>query len=169
MSGAGGLDIWTFALAVYARPGVEAACLHLQDRRGLDVCVVLFALWAGSVCGARLTPAEMGRLAADARRWQDEVVGPLRTVRRRLKAGPPPAPSPATERLRTGLKALEVDAERLVLDRLAGLSGLAPDGGGGAGRVRTADAVRANLTLLLPDSGADDRAALETLVAATTA
>ena len=168
MSGAGAPDIWTFALAVYARPGVEAACLHLQDRRGLDVCVALFALWAGSVCGARLAPAEMGRLAADARHWQDEVVAPLRTVRRRLKSGPPPAPSPATERLRAGLKALEIEAERLVLGRLAERSGLAPADGDRAGAART-DAVRGNLALLLPAPNTEDRAAMETLVAATIA
>ncbi|MCK1787400.1 TIGR02444 family protein, partial [Pseudomonas sp. TNT11] len=33
-------DLWSFALSTYARPGVEAACLRLQEQ-GADVCLLL--------------------------------------------------------------------------------------------------------------------------------
>jgi hypothetical protein len=50
---------------------------------------------------------------------QTDVVGPLRALRKRLKDGPPPAPSPTTAALRDRVKALELDAEMLELDELA--------------------------------------------------
>ena len=37
-------DLWNFALACYARPGVEQVFLRLQDG-GADVCLLLCALW----------------------------------------------------------------------------------------------------------------------------
>lgn len=37
-------DLWNFALHLYARPGVEAACLALQDE-GADVCLLLCGAW----------------------------------------------------------------------------------------------------------------------------
>ncbi|SDK01528.1 TIGR02444 family protein [Billgrantia gudaonensis] len=72
-----------FALALYAREGVEAACLTLQDDAGLDVCEVLWHVWLYHH-GARLIgdPPEL----AELHRWQREVTQPLRALRRRLKA-----------------------------------------------------------------------------------
>ena len=39
--------LWRFSLAFYARPGVAEALIALQDRAGLDVNLMLFALWLG--------------------------------------------------------------------------------------------------------------------------
>ena len=39
-------DLWDFAQRLYARPGVESACLHLQEV-GADVCLLLTAGWLG--------------------------------------------------------------------------------------------------------------------------
>jgi len=41
-------DFPNFAEALYGRTGVEAACLGLQDRPGLDVTVLLHACWLGA-------------------------------------------------------------------------------------------------------------------------
>ena len=38
-------SLWDFSVELYARPGVAAACLALQDRAGADVCLLLAALW----------------------------------------------------------------------------------------------------------------------------
>jgi len=38
-------DFWEFSLNVYARPGVEQACLALQEQAGADVNLLLFSLW----------------------------------------------------------------------------------------------------------------------------
>ena len=37
-------DLWSFALSTYARPGVEAACLRVQEQ-GADVCLLLCGAW----------------------------------------------------------------------------------------------------------------------------
>ena len=37
-------DLWNHALALYARPGVEEACLGVQALGG-DVCLLLCATW----------------------------------------------------------------------------------------------------------------------------
>ena len=42
---------WRFSLELYARDGVPAACLALQDREGADVNLVLLALWLGESGG----------------------------------------------------------------------------------------------------------------------
>ncbi|WP_284733726.1 TIGR02444 family protein, partial [Pseudomonas aeruginosa] len=39
-------NVWKFAVDVYARPGVETACLALQEQ-GADVCLLLVAAWLG--------------------------------------------------------------------------------------------------------------------------
>src|SRR5690606_26452407 len=75
--------LWAFALALYACPGVEAACLALQDEAGVDVCELLWRCWLLHH-GARPGPAAEAGLR-EVRRWQAEVTAPLRTLRRRLK------------------------------------------------------------------------------------
>jgi uncharacterized protein (TIGR02444 family) len=75
---------WRFSVEFYARPGVAAACLALQDREGVDVNLVLLGLWLGSR-GHRLSVAAGRRLARVARGWQQPIVAPLRRVRQRLK------------------------------------------------------------------------------------
>jgi uncharacterized protein (TIGR02444 family) len=107
-------SLWAFALALYARPGVEAACLTLQDEAGVDVCELLWRCWLLQH-GARPGPAaEAG--VAEVRRWQAEVTAPLRTLRRRLK--PDAASDAGVAALRETLKRAELEAERETLTRL---------------------------------------------------
>lgn len=140
--------LWDFSLAVYARPGVPAACLDLQDRLGMDVNVLLFAAWAGLACGAGLSREALERIDSAVAPWRAEVVRPLRAVRRRVKG--------EDADLYERLKAAELAAERTQQDRLFALSGLAPGPGG------SVDRAAANLRLLVP---AGDPA-LDALIAA---
>jgi uncharacterized protein (TIGR02444 family) len=106
--------LWEFALALYARPGVEAACLTLQDEAGVDVCELLWRCWLlthGAVPGEA---AEAGLVAIH--RWQAEVTVPLRQLRRRLK--PEASARPGVAELRETLKRAELLAERETLGRL---------------------------------------------------
>jgi uncharacterized protein (TIGR02444 family) len=122
--------VWRFSLELYARPGVAAACLALQDRHGADVNLVLLALWLG-ICGHRLAPAEGARLARLARYWQRPIVRPLRRVRRRLKqqaAGGLPWPEPV-EHWRRRLAEVELaleQVEQLLLERAVGPVAVGP-------------------------------------------
>ncbi|MCM0019982.1 MAG: TIGR02444 family protein [Tagaea sp.] len=103
-------DLWGFAVALYARPGVAEACLALQDRHGADIPLLLAIVWH----------AERGRGAPDLRRWRavsaawrDAAVLKLRGLRRALKG------RAEWEKLRTRIKRLELAAERAQLAELA--------------------------------------------------
>lgn len=106
--------LWEFALALYARPGVEAACLRLQDEAGVDVCELLWRCWLLQH-GARPSPALEAEVA-EVRRWQAQITAPLRTLRRRLKAEA--AGDSGVAALRETLKRAELEAEREALKRL---------------------------------------------------
>jgi uncharacterized protein (TIGR02444 family) len=129
-----GASLWTFAVDLYGAPGVAKACLALQDRHRCDVNVLLFAAWMGAVRHRALTPVEMAEAAASVRDWHAEVVRPLRSLRRRLKSGPPPAPDETSEVLRDRIKCLELDAERIeltTLETLAAMGHTTESGDGG--------------------------------------
>jgi uncharacterized protein (TIGR02444 family) len=104
---------WAFALDIYARPGVAAACLTLQNEVGVDVMLLLVATFAAVKHRLLLTPDEILALDEACRLWREQIVWPLRTIRSGLKSGPKPAPSSATEQFRSQVKAIELAAERL--------------------------------------------------------
>lgn len=104
----------SFAEALYARPGVAAACLDLQDRRGFDVALLLHACWLGTRSRA-LAPDQAAALVSVTVPWRFEVVRPLRRLRRRLKAGLAGMPREHSEPVRAQAKATELAAERALL------------------------------------------------------
>ena len=121
--------LWNFALGLYARPGIEQACLRLQDEHGEDVCLLLCGAWLGER-GAACTPARCLQLREIAADWQREVITPLRELRRRWKtmAGEDTGLVVLRQRLAT----LEQDAERELLQRLEVLGASWPDRESGA-------------------------------------
>lgn len=112
---------WDFSLGVYGHADVATACLALQDRHGADVNLLLFCLWAGSR-GHTVTTAELTHLMAVTRPWQQDVIAPLRAVRRRLKTA-----ESAIGDLRARVKATELAAEeaeqQMLFDTLAVTAG----------------------------------------------
>ncbi|MGI9508549.1 MAG: TIGR02444 family protein [Geminicoccaceae bacterium] len=128
---------WTYSLDLYGRPDVKEACLALQDRRGHDVNLLLFAVWL-STLGIALDRSSAA-LAEDAvQDLRGRVVQPLRAVRRHLRTASSTSPSMtedwSVERQRLGdrVAAAELDGEhlcQLALDRLsAGLNAGQPPG-----------------------------------------
>ncbi|HSH48025.1 MAG TPA: TIGR02444 family protein [Halomonas sp.] len=110
--------LWEFALALYARPGVEAACLRLQDSAGLDVCELLWLCW---LARHGLAPADdVGQHLEPVRAWQRDMTYPLRRQRRALKARVGSVPELA--RLRQAIKEAELLAEREALRQLQELA-----------------------------------------------
>jgi uncharacterized protein (TIGR02444 family) len=138
-------ELWEFSLDFYARPGVSAALIELQDRAGLDVNLILFALWHGLSGRGRLDHERLAVADQAVRAIQAEIITPLRALRRRLRTGP----DADIQRLREAIKALELDAEKIAQARLAGCAGPVATG---ADPVERLAAARANLTLSL---GAD--------------
>lgn len=74
---------WRFSVRHYARPGMAARLIRLQDRAGLDVNLLLFCLFAATR-GEELRPAQIRRAAAAVRPAMREALGPLRAARRGL-------------------------------------------------------------------------------------
>lgn len=120
---------WAFSIAVYERDGVAEACLALQERHDLDVNVLLFCCWAGSR-GQSLDSDEIARLIETVSPWRDDVVRPLRDVRRWLKTQSL-APAATVEPLRERVKADELKAEAIQQWLLAQAVPI-PDGAGEA-------------------------------------
>ncbi|MBP1126772.1 MULTISPECIES: TIGR02444 family protein [Pseudomonas] len=111
-------DLWSFALSTYARPGVEAACLRLQET-GADVCLLLCGAWL-EARGVAPKAERLEALQQLARPWREQVVEPLRALRvqwRELAQQ-----EGQLEPLRTAVKALELEAERALLTRLEQLA-----------------------------------------------
>ena len=157
---------WDYSVELYRRPGVEAACLDLQRRHGLDVNLVLLCCWQASR-GVPLDRALLSRAGEVVASLQAEVVRPLRALRRRLKARlADPEPGSVVElwpglasAIREEVLALEIAGEHLCqlgLSRaLAGVPASAPAAAALAG---------ANLRACWPFDGRD-RHALRTLLA----
>jgi uncharacterized protein (TIGR02444 family) len=136
-------NLWSFSLRIYDSPGVAQACIWLQDRRGLDVNMLLFCVWAG------LGRAELERdLVTEAneiaRDWSTRVVLGLRAARRGLA-------SSGYDELRSEVQRLELAAEKIEQELLESLvtdpptPGLRP-------AIATA-AARRNLKLYLETAG----------------
>ena len=153
---------WDFSLAVYGRPGVTPACLALQDRHGLDVNLLLLCCWAGAQ-GRTLAPAELRDLIAAVRPWQEQVVRPLRAVRRWLK-DQTAAPAGPAGALREEILARELDGERLEQLILTEALSIA-DGEGSAEAAAASLKAYLDVMEIQPDSG--DAADLTALLTAS--
>lgn len=97
--------LWEFSLALYARPGVAAACIEAQDHCAADVNLLLYAAWLARQ-GLALEEKQWRELAADVADWRRRVVQPLRALRRDWQG------LPAAAALREHVKALELAAEQ---------------------------------------------------------
>ena len=136
-----GESLWRFSLAFYAHPGVSEALIGLQDRAGCDVNLMLFALWLGVSGRGRLTKEELAIATRIVRPIGADIVEPLRELRRKLRSDP----DADVQRLREGIKALELAAEKIVQSRLARIAGTP----GRADPAQRAAAAHANLALYL--------------------
>src|SRR6202521_5828523 len=123
-----GSPFWRFSLRFYRQPGVADACIALQDGCGVDVNILLFFLWLAST-GQRIGLPEARAVCAQAGPWRDDVVVPLRTLRRKLKDGSALVERNMAELFRTRIKAVELESERLQQAALFALAaGLTTEG-----------------------------------------
>ena len=111
------MKLWDFALAIHGEPGMDAGLIDLQDNHGQCVSYLLWAVWAARH-GRPVTDAELAVAAGLARDWEAEVTAPLRAARRALKQPRPPMADARRDALRTRVKAVELAAERTLLEAL---------------------------------------------------
>jgi uncharacterized protein (TIGR02444 family) len=146
--------LWRFSTAFYARAGVAEALIKLQDRAGLDVNLMLFALWFGLSGRSRFTAAELAAADRAAGPIRGELVEPLRALRRRLRSNR----DADIQRLREEIKRLELAAERILQNRLARIARMPGSDDDPASRLAAAEA---NLALYLgPEAAGSAEAAI---------
>ncbi|WP_434561671.1 TIGR02444 family protein [Pseudomonas sp. R1-6] len=107
-------DLWSFSINLYAKPGVESACLALQTG-GANVCLLLCGLWLEQR-GVSCDEQKLQQLKHLAGPWDSTVVQPLRKLRTQWKNLA--LQDPGLGGLREQVKKLELEAERLLLERL---------------------------------------------------
>ncbi len=156
--------LWRFSLELYRRPGVERACLWLQERWGADVNLLLLCCWLERR-GRRADRRLLRRAQAASSAWRAEAVQPLRRVRRRLRRGVRGVPPGWAEPVRRATQAAELRAEQVeqrLLARCAASHRPSPSPGAGA------DGLERYRVLLGGPSGGPGARHLDTLRAAGT-
>jgi uncharacterized protein (TIGR02444 family) len=108
---------WDFVVELYAKPGISQACLELQDRLGVDVSFLLTLLFYAKHHNLDLPVEEIESLDRSISAWRDEVVIPLRRLRRHVKASN--LLHSSTEAFYRRIKADELLAEQLEIGTIA--------------------------------------------------
>lgn len=134
-----GKRFWDFTLDFYGGPGVSEALVQLQDECGLDVNLLLYAIWRGRA-GQVLTQEDARAAEAAIGTWRDQVTQPLRDLRRRLKQAewtglPPASRERAQGSFRERVKAAELESEELTQAALESLPVSAAGEGGVPGNL----------------------------------
>lgn len=109
--------LWRFTLRFYRQDGVADACIALQDHCGVDVNLLLFLLWL-AIGGRQLSVEAIKELDEAVRPWRELTIIPIREVRRGLKGVRTLVEAGKQEALRTEIKAIELEAERLQQEAL---------------------------------------------------
>lgn len=119
---------WDFSVRQYAKPGVEQACLALQNKFDLDVNNVLFCLWHGQLHGV-FSQSTVLQMVEFSNEWRTNIVSPLRSTRNWMKGRNSmiDATEDSFENLRNSIKKLELKAERLQQDQLQSLVSGVPE------------------------------------------
>jgi uncharacterized protein (TIGR02444 family) len=115
------MSFWDWALAAYARPGTAQTCLELQNDHGQSIPFLLWVAWI-ALDGRQLAPEALARGAALSQAWEAAAVGPLRQARQALKASMAEVDDAAREALREQVKAVELNAERTLMNTLEKLA-----------------------------------------------
>ena len=121
---------WQFSVKFYAVPGVADACIALQDQAKVDVNILFYLLW-NATQGRAFNAADVTEIEHRIGPWREIAVVPIRNIRRALKSPPPVVEPAAAEGLRTRIKAVELEAERLQQEALYGLAQTEPPGSAG--------------------------------------
>ncbi|HQT64812.1 MAG: TIGR02444 family protein [Acidocella sp. 20-57-95] len=155
-----------YVLRYYAVEGVSKACLALQETYNLDVDLVLFAIWLGAVRQIVLSDENLTSADALVTTWRDQIIRPLRVIRRRLKATGYPFTHTDIEKLYRDVLGAEIFGEKIEIAVLEAHSANWPD----HANIDFRDAISANLAKVIGYFGGTPEDAgpqIETLVNAT--
>lgn len=115
------MTLWAWALRAWSTPGVEPACLALQDHANQSVALLLWRAWC--VAERRPVDVERHRAATDLTGLvETEVLRPLRSARRSVSKEWPSLGEEARQGAREQIRAAELGVERALLEALEALS-----------------------------------------------
>ena len=143
--------LWRFATQAYALPTVARSCLQAQEAWGVDVNLTLYVCWCAREA-RRVEAADISLAQDQCQPWRDQVILPLRAQRMAWRGQPQYAAQ------YTALKALELEAERVQLDFLAGLFDQSADSHPRASSVSYTALLAEHLALLACHYGLDQDA-----------
>ena len=109
-------SLWDFCLVIYGLPAIEQMCLRLQDQGGANVNIVLWLCWLAD----RGIPVDQQQLDLALQKlasWHEDVVAPLRQLRRLIKQRYTHNPEGISD-VRGTIKTAELAAEKVELDWL---------------------------------------------------
>ena len=100
-------EFWEYSKKIYAQS--YTSFLWLQDRRSLDVNLLLFCYWLGKK-GRRLSIEEVNRCCENVKSLRQQFIVPLRSSRRFLKDLDLPTDY---EKLKKAILDVELEGERI--------------------------------------------------------
>lgn len=115
------MTLWDWSLRAWVAPGVSLAALDLQDAQGQCIPLLLWAAWAAQT-GRPAGQDEIEAAVDTARVWHETTIAPLREIRRAMKSRIPDMDDGARETVREGIKAIELQTERHLLEALDALT-----------------------------------------------
>lgn len=107
--------VWADMCAAYRDAALGRACLDVQEKYGADVPLLLVLCIADRL-GRGIARDNLEALVLESKDWRDIVILPLRRARNDMKGR---FTAPAESGLRDDIKRLELEAERLHVQRLA--------------------------------------------------
>ncbi|WP_162243204.1 TIGR02444 family protein [Devosia sp. Leaf420] len=117
--------VWPDMCAAYRDAALGRACLDLQERYNVDVPLLLVLCIADRV-GHGIAAENLDALVIESEDWRAAAIEPLRRARQAMKGR---FTAPSEQALRDDIKRLELEAERLHVQRLA--EAFPPAGGEG--------------------------------------
>jgi uncharacterized protein (TIGR02444 family) len=111
------VSLWAWATSAWASPGVEHACLDLQDRAGQSAVLLLWGGWCVA-CGRRVDPALAHRTVALLRPIEMDILRPMRATRRALAHTPSGLDDQTQQDIYAQVRAVELNLERAMLEAL---------------------------------------------------
>lgn len=105
-------SFWEFSLAFYAQPDIQQACLNLQNTQHADVNILLFLLYLARH-KKQLSKASIQSIEYDIKAWREEIIQPIRHIRRQLKQRHYALTQVQQEQFRQSVMTLELESERL--------------------------------------------------------
>ena len=133
---------WGFVCRLYGLPGVERACLGLQDRHHIDITLLLFCIWRVWEFGELVSENDLEAAELAIGPWRREVIEPLRRARRAMKVIDPIGDASRVDVVRCEAMRLELELERIELNALEQLCSFEPEPRGQAGATRVRETGR---------------------------